>query len=34
LFPPEEILSKCEGIAPVGDATETYERYWTQLTSG
>lgn len=34
LFPPEEILSKCEGITPVGDATESYERYWTQLTSG
>jgi spermidine/putrescine transport system substrate-binding protein len=34
LFPPEEILSKCEGIAPVGSATEIYDRYWTQLTSG
>jgi spermidine/putrescine transport system substrate-binding protein len=34
LFPPEEILSKCEGVAPVGSATEIYDRYWTQLTSG
>jgi spermidine/putrescine transport system substrate-binding protein len=33
LFPPEEILSKCEGIAPVGDATDVYDQYWTQLTS-
>ncbi len=33
LFPPEEVLSKCEGIAPVGDATDVYDRYWTQLTS-
>ncbi|MGB3613976.1 MAG: extracellular solute-binding protein, partial [Elainellaceae cyanobacterium] len=33
LFPPEEILAKCEGIAPVGDATELYERYWTEITS-
>ncbi|MBD2462900.1 spermidine/putrescine ABC transporter substrate-binding protein [Oscillatoria sp. FACHB-1407] len=33
LFPDEAILSKCEGIAPVGDATDLYDRYWTQLTS-
>lgn len=33
LFPPDEVLSKCEGIAPVGDAAEVYDRYWTQLTS-
>jgi spermidine/putrescine transport system substrate-binding protein len=35
LFPPEEILAKCEGIAPVGEAmSEVYDRFWTQLTSG
>ncbi|MGF1514956.1 MAG: spermidine/putrescine ABC transporter substrate-binding protein [Elainellaceae cyanobacterium] len=33
LFPPEEVLAECEGIAPVGEATELYEEYWTQLTS-
>jgi spermidine/putrescine transport system substrate-binding protein len=33
LFPSEAILSKCEGIAPVGDATELYDQYWTELTS-
>lgn len=33
LYPPEEVLANCEGIAPVGDATELYEQYWTELTS-
>ncbi|MBE9079313.1 spermidine/putrescine ABC transporter substrate-binding protein [Romeria aff. gracilis LEGE 07310] len=33
LFPSEELLAKCEGIAPVGDAIELYDRYWTQITS-
>jgi spermidine/putrescine transport system substrate-binding protein len=33
LFPPEDLINKCEGIAPVGDAAELYDRYWTQLTS-
>lgn len=33
LFPPEEILANCEGIAPVGDTAELYDKYWTQLTS-
>ncbi|MGF1514955.1 MAG: PotD/PotF family extracellular solute-binding protein [Elainellaceae cyanobacterium] len=33
LFPPESILDKCEGIAPVGDAVELYDRYWTQVKS-
>ncbi len=33
LFPTEAIINKCEGIAPVGDAAELYDRYWTQLTS-
>ncbi|MGA1474828.1 MAG: ABC transporter substrate-binding protein, partial [Prochlorothrix sp.] len=35
LFPSEEILSKCEGIAPVeAETEELFDRYWTQLTSG
>jgi spermidine/putrescine transport system substrate-binding protein len=34
LFPPEEILARCEGIVPLDEATlELYDRYWTQLTS-
>jgi spermidine/putrescine transport system substrate-binding protein len=33
LFPPEEVLSRCESIAPVGDAVDLYDRYWTLLTS-
>lgn len=33
LYPPEEVLAKCEGIAPVGDTTALYEQYWTELTS-
>ena len=34
LFPPEDILKNCEGVAPVGKFMEVYDRYWTQLTSG
>ncbi|MBW4678698.1 MAG: spermidine/putrescine ABC transporter substrate-binding protein [Microcoleus vaginatus WJT46-NPBG5] len=34
LFPPESALEKCEGLAPVGEVTDLYERYWTKLTSG
>lgn len=33
LFPPDKILENCEGIAPVGDATDLYDRYWTQIKS-
>jgi len=34
LFPPESLLTKCEGVAPVKESiTELYEKYWTQLTS-
>lgn len=33
LFPPGQLLAKCEQIAPVGDFSEVYDRYWTQLTS-
>ncbi|MEG5039073.1 MULTISPECIES: spermidine/putrescine ABC transporter substrate-binding protein [unclassified Microcoleus] len=34
LFPSEDLLKKCEGVAPVGKFMEVYDRYWTQLTSG
>lgn len=34
LFPPEEVLEKCERLSPVGKFEQVYERYWTQLTSG
>lgn len=34
LFPPESLLQKCEGIAPVPTkVNQLYETYWTQLTS-
>lgn len=33
LFPTAEMLAKCEGIAPAGEATDLYDRYWTQLKS-
>jgi spermidine/putrescine transport system substrate-binding protein len=33
LFPPDEALSRCESLAPVGKLSEVYDRYWTQLTS-
>lgn len=34
LFPLETVLAKCEGIAPLTDAlAQTYDQYWTQLTS-
>lgn len=34
LFPPESLLAKCEGIAPLPDKVkEIYESYWTKLTS-
>ncbi|MBW4519939.1 MAG: spermidine/putrescine ABC transporter substrate-binding protein [Scytolyngbya sp. HA4215-MV1] len=34
LFPPDALLTKSEGIAPLNEAmTEIYDRYWTKLTS-
>jgi spermidine/putrescine transport system substrate-binding protein len=34
LYPPEAILEKCEGVAPLPQkTTDLYDRYWTQLTS-
>jgi spermidine/putrescine transport system substrate-binding protein len=33
LFPPQDVLDRCEGIAPVGDATPLYDEYWTKVTS-
>ncbi len=33
LFPPEDVLANCEGIAPVGDTAELYDQFWTQLKS-
>lgn len=35
IFPPEQILTKCEGIAPLPpEISDLYDRYWTQITSG
>lgn len=33
LFPPESLLARCEGIAPVGDANALYDEYWTKVKS-
>jgi len=33
LFPPQEVLARCEALGPVGDAGELYDQYWNQLTS-
>lgn len=33
LFPSESLLELCEGLAPVGNFSSVYDRYWTQLTS-
>ena len=34
LFPPEEVLARAEGIAPVGDeANALFDEYWTKVTS-
>ena len=34
LYPPEQILAKCEGIEPVDSATDDlFDQYWTQVTS-
>ncbi|MEO1352954.1 MAG: spermidine/putrescine ABC transporter substrate-binding protein [Cyanobacteria bacterium J06635_15] len=33
IFPPAEVIERCEGIAPVEEsAEELYDRYWTQIT--
>jgi spermidine/putrescine transport system substrate-binding protein len=34
LFPTAATLKNCEGIAPVGQFADVYDRYWTKLTSG
>jgi spermidine/putrescine transport system substrate-binding protein len=34
LFPPDEVLQRCERIQPLAPkVTELYEQYWTKLTS-
>jgi len=33
LFPTAAMLAKCEGIAPVGDAIDLYDKLWTELKS-
>ena len=33
LFPPESVIEKCVGLAPLGEASEVYDLYWTKLTS-
>jgi spermidine/putrescine transport system substrate-binding protein len=34
LFPSSAVIDQCEGIAPVAPKiSDTFDRYWTQLTS-
>lgn len=34
LFPPEEVIARCEGIKPLeDDINQLYDQYWTQITS-
>jgi len=33
LYPPADLLAMCEGIAPIGDAVDLYDQYWTRVTS-
>jgi spermidine/putrescine transport system substrate-binding protein len=33
LFPTAEMLTKCEGIVPIEEAIDIYDRYWIQLQS-
>jgi len=33
LFPPESVLTKAERITPVGEFSEVFDNYWTQLRS-
>lgn len=34
LFPSEAALAKSEGLIPIPEAADIYDRYWTRLTSG
>ena len=35
LYPPQDVVDRCEGITPVSDEVEAaFEDYWSQLTSG
>jgi spermidine/putrescine transport system substrate-binding protein len=33
LFPPSDLLSRCEALDSVGEASDLYDQYWTKLTS-
>ncbi len=33
LFPSPEVLAKCEGIAPIGEAAEIFDKFWTRITA-
>ncbi|MEO0539732.1 MAG: spermidine/putrescine ABC transporter substrate-binding protein [Cyanobacteria bacterium P01_A01_bin.105] len=33
LFPPQDVLARCEALGPVGETGELYDQYWNQLTS-
>ena len=33
VYPPAEVLKRCEFINDVGEATEVYDRLWTEIKS-
>ncbi len=33
VYPPEEVLDRCELIQDLGETTEVYDRYWTEIKS-
>jgi spermidine/putrescine transport system permease protein len=33
VFPPDEVLDRCEMLRDLGETTEVYERYWTEIKS-
>jgi spermidine/putrescine-binding protein len=34
IYPPDDVLKRCEFMRDVGDATPTYERLWTEVKGG
>jgi spermidine/putrescine-binding protein len=34
IYPPDDVLKRCEFLRDVGDLTQTYERLWTEVKGG
>jgi spermidine/putrescine-binding protein len=33
IYPPREVLERCQYIEAIGDAIEVYDRFWTEIKS-